>query len=949
MGLTYSDDFSIDTSADYESDYFVTGGSGVPIRTITVTGGRMEDQDYGNGAYNDAIFRRKVDYEIPASTDFDFTINVNRRSFDSYNLGITFWNDANRTKFLDVFFGDYGNSSIVVTQLETKYNGAPTDPTSPITIRVRRVGSTYTCWIAGTQIYDGAISELSGENLRYGVKCDVTSGPTVTANASYDNWNMVATDAGSHGSDTLSLSDAKYVTVTGTISRGTDTAHLSDSANIFLVGGASGTIDRDTFWVNDSGTWREFKDFSYFHIKKVLNQMSEFEVTTYDIQDDQKVYFKEQAEIIFFVGTTKILKGRIQTIEYASAYECTAKGFGMEVKLLDKDFIKDGDKRIQYTNESAQAIAKQILSVNSDGVSPWIINPGTDGLFGIDIFTGYFAGDYGNVTLRFEYANRLNCIGLLCNAIDYEWEVYQDASYSNNYMRIKSLIGNQTSVKTFNIAGDNANCTRTERNVDINNMVNFVDVLGYGDGINQIKTSIYNSSPKYSTLTADVGENDDYCLVTDGTDLVDSYAIKIGNEIITVDDISGNQINFDVRGYGGTTQKSHKKNTYVGCMKDSGTWYYPESPQEGSSIATYGLMDYVLINRDIMDIDTLEVIASGYLLERMTPIISIKIISNEPTIDVALLNLGDKVTVEDEESGITGEFRIVGLEYEDDYGNISLEISVSNRSLEFIEQMNKAREDQQNMQKYMQGATNIYAITETTEGDVSNYIDIRFFMPEEAVALNKVLLNFKMKPIKIMRVITDSAVDQFSENSLPTTFANLDGSVTVNVGTGNKVLIMHSSRLHTNSSDDLLKLRLTRNGTIVDNSQAQARVDDGTFDMTVCRVILETPGTGSFTYVVQGESSSGTGDCFDGYLVAIVFSTGFEQGLLTNPSVNVYVGEDGGTMTLVGTYTTDQSNLDITSICEAVGTNKWINMEFRPNQEMSIEANAYVQMFLESK
>jgi hypothetical protein len=135
----------------------------------------------------------------------------------------------------------------------------------------------------------------------------------------------------------------------------------------------------------------------------------------------------------------------------------------------------------------------------------------------------------------------------------------------------------------------------------------------------------------------------------------------------------------------------------------------------------------------------------------------------------------------------------------------------------------------------------------------------------------------------------------------------------------------------------------------VDNSQAQARVDDGTFDMTVCRVILETPGTGSFTYVVQGESSSGTGDCFDGYLVAIVFSTGFEQGLLTNPSVNVYVGEDGGTMTLVGTYTTDQSNLDITSICEAVGTNKWINMEFRPNQEMSIEANAYVQMFLESK
>jgi len=77
-----------------------------------------------------------------------------------------------------------------------------------------------------------------------------------------------------------------------------------------------GTINQDTFWIYDGSTWQEFPDFEYFRISKKQNQISDFEINLYDVSATQRNYFKEKAEVLFFCGTTMILKGRIQTIEY---------------------------------------------------------------------------------------------------------------------------------------------------------------------------------------------------------------------------------------------------------------------------------------------------------------------------------------------------------------------------------------------------------------------------------------------------------------------------------------------------------------------------------------------------------------------------------------------------------------------------------------------------------
>ena len=268
---------------------------------------------------------------------------------------------------------------------------------------------------------------------------------------------------------------------------------------------------------DDSGDWQKIDSFELFRIYKKQNQVSEFEVIFQDIESEEKAYVKEFAEIMFFSGTKLILKGRIQKANYSTSYSCIITGYGMEVVLLDKDFIKSSDKRVQYTNESAQTIAKELLSTNSDGSAPWIMEPAT---------TGIFDTDWGDLSFRFEYANRLNALGKLSEPLNYEWGVTQSIDYETDYFNLAPYLPSETratvSQETFAITGASANCEQTNNEKDITNLMNRVDVLGYGDGVNQISTSTYNASETYSTLAADITDSSTTITLTDASSFASS-------------------------------------------------------------------------------------------------------------------------------------------------------------------------------------------------------------------------------------------------------------------------------------------------------------------------------------------------------------------------------------------------------------------------------------------
>ncbi len=501
--------------------------------------------------------------------------------------------------------------------------------------------------------------------------------------------------------------------------------------------------DKNTFYVLNGTEWTLFDQVESFSVKKFLNQLSEFEVKLFDVTTAQKSYFKEQADVLFFSGTTMILKGRIQTIQYGDELAIIARGFGQEARHMDRQLEvigrllkEDGDflltelgnkilflkqNRVEYSKFSAKEIA---VEVNSD-----IMTTASSGIF---------SSDYGNVSIRFENIDRLKAIADLSETINFDWWVSQTSSdnYEENFINIAPIRGATSSQKTYSPT-TNASFTSQER--DITSLSNFIRILGYGDGINQLETTTFEASTQSSTLNSNIESTDTSIEVLDASDFDATGTARIAEEQLVYAGISSNTLTGCTRGTNSTTARSHLRNCYTEQFFDR------DSPQAGSSIEVYGLTEDVLIDKTLQDVGAAELIASKRLLDRKDPIERIMVKPDEPFEDVASLDVGDKITVTSSESNIDGDFRIVGINYIDVDGALDLELEISNRSLEFVQQVRKQREEEQNLGKYMQGATNLYIMNVAENCDASNPLNVRFYMPSRAAVLNKVFLSFKLK------------------------------------------------------------------------------------------------------------------------------------------------------------------------------------------------------------
>lgn len=764
-----------------------------------------------------------------------------------------------------------------------------------------------------------------------------------------------------------------------------------------------GVPGEDSIYIKDSnGDWIKIESSSYFRVYKAMNQMNEFEIHFSDIESTEKAYVKEQSIVLFFSDNTLILKGKIQKVKYETGYECIVTGNGMEIDILNKEYSNstrnvDDPKRVEYSNVSAQTVANELLSTNSDGSSPWDMTPAT---------TGLFDTDYGNITVRYEFANKLNCLGKLTEAIDYEWWIEVDSKdYDTHTFNIAPLQGTQTSVKTYVITGASTNCSLTSQEKDVTNMANKIEVLGYGDGVNQTRTSTYAASTTYSTLSADISSTASTISLADASSFDSTGTIRIAEEQITYAGKSSNDLTGCTRGVNSTTAKAHKKNVYTE------KYVAIASAEASSPVGTYGILESTLTDTTIINEPTLELMASKELLNRMTPIVRISLIPIEPYQDVVDVGIGDKVTVTDAESDISGDFRIVAINYEDNYGNLGMEIQVSNRSLTFIEQMEKQREIAKNISVYAQGATNIYALSEKENCDNSKPVNMRFFIPTEAIAINKVLVKFKTQ--KFRAYTSTSAVNSAGTTiaSAGSTNTNVDlnvnswttvGSITTANNDCDGVFLTHSMEVViitgvTGGNSGTFRYRIYDGTNYYPEENSTAALMGGWMRQSFHR--HEESGGGYTEYVdldyddtnfclsgivtdyIPGNQKNKTFTLqvkWDGFPnswdwrinstsnyktisrhthnmdLAINEST-FPSG---SPVVTVEVGSEGGESGVTGSpfSATDggEFSADITSLVRAVGAGNWCNIKFTPgsgsdHNNLRIEANAYIQIFIESK
>jgi len=266
--------------------------------------------------------------------------------------------------------------------------------------------------------------------------------------------------------------------------------------------------------------------------------------------------------------------------------------------------------------------------------------------------------------------------------------------------------------------------------------------VGYGDGINQLFTSTYNASPIWSTLSANISTSDATISLVDSSSFAASGTVRIAEEIITYTGNTSNQLTGCTRGTSSTTAKAHRS----GCYIEKYVAY--TSPEANSSISTNGLMELTITNRDIRDESTLELVASNELINRMDPIERITLIPTDPNTVAETIEIGDLISVIDSESSLNSNYRVVGITYENSYGDLSISIEASNASLTFIEQMQKERERNQALQKYMQGSTNIYWFGRGDNCDATHPLEINIFIPEDVLAINKVNLRFNRESFR---------------------------------------------------------------------------------------------------------------------------------------------------------------------------------------------------------
>jgi len=411
----------------------------------------------------------------------------------------------------------------------------------------------------------------------------------------------------------------------------------------------------DSIYINET----EY-EFTSLHVIKKLNQMGSFEATLLDIRTEDQVDVKQGNVVKIFIDDNLLLKGKIETVEYSSENECVIKGYDMSLELLHQDV---GTTRRDHTaGVATNVIIGYLLSNIYDGNAPWIMNK----------------GDMETVTetayARFEMTNRLKCLDELRKHTNSEWWVSNGASgnhsfpFNTDYFNFKTLKGSTTSLYTFYLSGTDQNATLCKRERDIENVINSVQVLGYGDGVNQISASAYNSASQTS------------------------YGLK--------------------------------QNTYVDRTLVSTT-------------AAQSIADDIITNqKDPIERITIELEDVYDFVDRQTMVMSI--------------DIGDTVTIVDTDTDLNANYKIQGIEYSNDmsYGPKMI-LECSQKTLTMLDELQDTRRNTEIIDVYMQGSTNCYMTGETDNCDATHGLRIDFFVPDEAVNVNRIKLNYKISKYRV--------------------------------------------------------------------------------------------------------------------------------------------------------------------------------------------------------
>lgn len=748
----------------------------------------------------------------------------------------------------------------------------------------------------------------------------------------------------------------------------------------------------------------QYDNFREITISKERNKPGQFEFVLFNIPTvdyssninyNKKVTVEEwDTDTAIY---TRIFKGYIRTVEKISFRNSRITGYSPMIRLYDRVWTERQEYVNVPNNIIISAIASGVMGVGTNSIT-------------------------APTTTRFELDNKLISAVQLTNIHSAElWE--DEDGLGNDTLNFALSRYAATSVKTLSIG---TNCNISNDQIDNDKIFNCITVLGTGDGINQVTSATYGFCYYLTTLSSNITAIDTSITINNSSGFsATNGIIYINNEKILYANRTGNTLYNLTRGYEGTTAEMHSSGMRVWYAGTTVTEYTKSNPAMNSSVNLYGIREYTYYDKRIirnLTGDPCE--ACGKVAEKLfdkfyTPVRTITLTNKK--IKLGVLDVGKTITVIDSQTGLNADFKIYSIKIVNKRNEgRELEIVVNNLKYNSETSIDELKKDIDISGIYEQGATNIYAISEAENCDVSHPVSMRFFIPNEAVAINKVLLNFKMKNYRAYSQTTSKesshthVIPSLNVNASTTTvnsdLSKVTGSggenaaVGINYGWTTIATVSPGNNdgekiwFHIAITDpdvrpgDLnsifVKIVSSSGVTYPNNTDKQTcRLVRGygytsgpllALHGSCCIVIPENPYMR--TYTIQAKiTGSASGEypfycdiqysymLFDRHHHSITgvttqsdtsnhgsahnhgLSFGIYEETLTGGQVTVAVGEDGGSMTDIGTFGADQTELDITSNVQDIGVGNWCDIRFTPNKNMRIESNAYIQIYIESK
>lgn len=174
--------------------------------------------------------------------------------------------------------------------------------------------------------------------------------------------------------------------------------------------------------------------------------------------------------------------------------------------------------------------------------------------------------------------------------------------------------------------------------------------------------------------------------------------------------------------------------------------------EDQQSIQKYGLRSYIWVDKRFEDVHTLKANAEALLKHWKDPKVRYRAnaadISSITGEDIDKLKMGRIVRMVDPGLGII-EARIVKESKRDMTGDpANIELEIANKSDDIATLQSDLERRQKINEIYAQGATNIDSYSYNDNADQNHPAVIRFYIPEELVRINKMLLNYEVSKFR---------------------------------------------------------------------------------------------------------------------------------------------------------------------------------------------------------